>query len=890
MGKLVLIDGNSVAFRAFYALYSSLDRFVNHDGLHTNAIYAFKNMLDKILADFKPTHVMVAFDAGKTTFRTEKFADYKGQRAKTPTELLEQLPYLRKLLEAYGIKYYELVNYEADDIIGTLAKQGQDAGYEVVIVTGDRDLTQLVTDKITVAVTQKGVSEIEEYTPQHVREKYGLEPQQIIDMKALVGDSSDNYPGVTKIGEKTAVKLLSQFGSVEGIYEHIDELKKSKMKDNLVAEQEIAYLCKDLATIRQDAPITIEVADLLLTRPDQNALVTLYQELDFKRFLEQLLGQTQLDLQTQEQLADIAYTLLTEENVFELIEDAKKTQKLSFHLEMDNDNYHTALFLGFAFEVGAKHYASRNCELLQNPAIKGLLEDPVIKIDLFDAKRTYVGLRRLDIQMQGLDFDLLLVSYLLDTSDNDNDLGKLALQHDYHQMPSDEEVYGKGAKRQIPVEDEIFLQHLVRKTNTIAQLKPSLQEKLRSNCQEDLYLTIERPLALVLAEMEIAGIKVDQERLLTMQEEFKQRLTQLEEDIYCQAGEEFNLNSPKQLGVILFEKLQLPVIKKTKTGYSTSVDVLEQLRPMAPIVDDILSYRQLAKLQSTYIEGLLKVIFKKDSKVHTRYTQTLTATGRLSSVDPNLQNIPIRLEEGRKIRQAFVASKPGWEIFASDYSQIELRVLAHISGDENMQQAFKNDLDIHANTAMSVFGLSDPTQVTADMRRQAKAVNFGIVYGISDFGLAQSIGTTRKKAKEFIQTYFEAFPGVHCYMQEIVAKAQEQGYVETIFKRRRYLPDINAKNFNLRSFAQRTAMNTPIQGSAADIIKVAMIKMQKALKKEGLQARMLLQVHDELIFEAPKEEIAILEQLVPKIMDSAVELAVPLKVESAHGLTWFDTK
>lgn len=889
MKKLVLIDGNSVAFRAFYALYKSLDRFVNHNGLHTNAVYAFKNMLDKIMQDFAPTDMLVAFDAGKTTFRTEKFTDYKGQRAKTPTELSEQLPYIRKLLDAYQIKHYELPNYEADDIIGTLAKAAEAKGYQVIIVTGDRDLTQLATSKITVAVTQKGVSEIEMYTPEHVQEKYGLSPQQIIDMKALVGDDADNYPGVTKVGEKTAVKLLTQFGSVEGIYEHLDELKKSKMKDNLVAEQEIAYLCKDLATIRQDAPVSVVVEELTLQKPNQEALVALYQELDFKRFLEQL-GQTQLDLSVQEPLAEINYQLLDATNLSEVLTAARADKNISFHLEMEHDNYHVAPFLGFACKIEQTYYASRDCELLAQPELKELLEDPKIKVDVFDAKRTYVGLNRLGIQLQGLDFDLLLVSYLLDTSDNDNDLGKLARQHDYHQMPSDEEVYGKGAKRQIPVEDAIFLTHLARKTKTIAQLKATLQNQLKDNCQEELYLTIERPLALVLAQMEIAGIKVDCQRLKTMQEEFKQRLSQLEEEIYCQAGEEFNLNSPKQLGVVLFEKLQLPVIKKTKTGYSTSVDVLEQLRPIAPIVDDILSYRQLAKLQSTYIEGLLKVVFASDQKVHTRYTQTLTATGRLSSVDPNLQNIPVRLPEGRKIRQAFVASQPDWEIFSSDYSQIELRVLAHISGDENMQQAFKNDLDIHANTAMSVFGLTDPTQVTPEMRRQAKAVNFGIVYGISDFGLAQSIGTTRKQAKEFMEAYFEAFPGVKTYMQEVVEQAKKDGYVQTLFKRRRYLPDINAKNFNLRNFAQRTAMNSPIQGSAADIIKVAMINMQQALKDAGLQAKMLLQVHDELIFEAPTTEIPILEELVPQIMDSAVKLAVPLKVESAHGKTWYDTK
>ena len=492
--------------------------------------------------------------------------------------------------------------------------------------------------------------------------------------------------------------------------------------------------------------------------------------------------------------------------------------------------------------------------------------------------------------MAPVDFDLLLVSYLLNNTDNSDDLGKLAHEHQYYQVQSDEDVYGKGAKRSVPVDQPEFLQHLAYKVQAIHDLKSQLMDELDAHEQTELYETIERPLSIVLAQMEIAGIKVDIDRLMQMRSEFKERLAEIEQQIYQEAGEEFNIGSPKQLGVILFEKLKLPVIKKTKTGYSTAVSVLEKLQGLNPIIDNILLYRQLSKLQSTYVEGLLKVVFKEDSKVHTRYTQTLTSTGRLSSVDPNLQNIPVRLEEGRKIRQAFVPSHSGWQIFSSDYSQIELRVLAHISGDENMQEAFKTGADIHASTAMKIFNLDSPDEVTPNMRRQAKAVNFGIVYGISDFGLAQNIGITRKAAKKFIETYFESFPGVHKYMTGIVELAKKQGYVETLFHRRRYLPEINSKNYNLRSFAERTAMNSPIQGSAADIIKIAMIRMQKMLHEKGLKAKMLLQVHDELIFEAPKEEIPVLKELVPKVMDSAVDLAVPLKVESASGDTWFDAK
>lgn len=882
--RLLLIDGNSVAFRAFFAMHNQLERFVNHAGLHTNAIYGFKLMLDKILAEVDPQNVLVAFDAGKVTFRTKAYADYKGGRSKTPGELSEQFPYLKELLTAYGIKNYELPNYEADDIIGTMAKRAEDEGYQVTIVTGDRDLTQLTTDNTTVAVTIKGVTEIEKYTPEHVLEKYGLEPAQIIDMKGLTGDSSDNYPGVTKVGEKTAIKLLKQYGSIEGIYENIAEMKKSKLKENLLTDQELAFKCKELATIKQDAPVEMTLAQTTWNGKDHTKLVDFFEEMDFKSFL------TQLDAKIPEEgeaISHLAVTSLTTETFAKL--DLTPDSDISFYLELADDNYHTADFWGFVFKIDEKYYASRDVELLKEPKLKTLLEDERFKIDVFDGKQTYAALDRLGITLTGINFDLLLVSYLLNTSDNSNDLGSLAKRHNYLDVKTDEEVYGKGVKKKVPADDQLYFEHLAHKAKAISDLEDQLMEELAQNKQDELYFEIERPLSLVLAQMELAGIKVDRERLDRMQSEFKERLSELEQVIYQEAGEEFNINSPKQLGVILFEKLKLPVIKKTKTGYSTAVGVLEKLRGMSPIIDNILLYRQLAKLQSTYVEGLLKVI-ASDGKVHTRYTQTLTATGRLSSVDPNLQNIPVRLEEGRKIRQAFVPSHPDWEIFASDYSQIELRVLAHISGDEGMQQAFREDRDIHANTAMQIFGLDDPSQVTPNMRRQAKAVNFGIVYGISDFGLAQSINSTRKQAKEFMEAYFASFPGVHRYMQEIVEQAKEQGYVETLFHRRRYLDDINSRNYNLRSFAERTAMNTPIQGSAADIIKVAMINMQKMLQKEGLQAKMLLQVHDELIFEAPKDEIAKLAQLVPQVMDSAVSLAVPLKVESASGKTWFDTK
>ena len=882
--QLLLIDGNSIVFRAFFAMHNQIDKFTNKDGLHTAAIYGYKLMLDHVLDKFHPDAALVAFDAGKVTFRTKMYDDYKGGRNKTPDELTEQFPYVRELVEACGLHSYELKNYEADDIIGTLAKEGDEAGYETLIVTGDRDLTQLASDHTTVAVTHKGVTDTEHYTPAHVEEKLGITPRQIIDMKALMGDSSDNYPGVTKIGEKTAIKLVKQFGSVENLYDHIDDLKKSKMKEHLVEDEEIARQCKTLATILQDAPLEISLDDIAYRGEQTEKLVAFYQQMGFKSFL------AKMDLAPEEGADDSApvkYTELTADNLAAV--DQLKGE-LSFYLEMPDANYHTSPFAGFVIGDGTTWLVSRDAELLKQAPLKKLLESPAVAKNVFNAKAQIVGLHRLGIDLRNVDFDLLLASYLLNTNDNSNDLGQVALEHDYHEVATDEEVYGKGAKRAIPDDDQTFYTHLAQKARAINDLRDPLFKKLDDNQQTPLYTEIEVPLTRVLAAMEITGIKVNSQTLKDMGSKLTERLADIEDQIYAAAGEEFNINSTKQLGHILFEKLKLPVIKKTKTGYSTAVDVLEKLADQAPIVEDILQYRQIAKLQSTYITGLLKVIHSSDQKIHTRYLQTLTQTGRLSSVDPNLQNIPVRLPEGRLIRKAFVPSHEGWQIFSSDYSQVELRVLAHITGDKNLQEDFKNGEDIHASTARRIFHLPADAEIDRNMRRRAKAVNFGIVYGISDYGLAQRIHVSRSQAHEFIQNYFKEFPGVKKYIDDTIAFAREHGYVETITHRRRYLPDIHAKSFSRRSFAERTAMNTPIQGSAADIIKIAMIRMKEEIKQRQLQARMLLQIHDELVFEAPAEEIPVLQKLVPQVMDSAVQLNVPLKVESKVGDTWYDLK
>jgi len=600
--------------------------------------------------------------------------------------------------------------------------------------------------------------------------------------------------------------------------------------------------------------------------------------MDFKQFL------AKLDVvEEQVEMKDILFEVVHEydERMFQT--------NMALYVEMMGDNYHTEDIVGVAWGTPEKIYVTNDLAIFENEAFLLWVGDKTRLKNVYDAKRTYVALNRYATKLQGIDFDVLLGAYLLDTNEKSEDIEGIASHYGYHDIQSDEAIYGKGAKKGLPEDEEVFFAHLARKVSAINGLTPKLSQELAEKNQEDLFRKMELPLSIILAEMEISGIKVDATRLQEMKIEFSDRLREIERKIYEEAGEEFNLNSPKQLGVILFEKMGLPVIKKTKTGYSTAVDVLEQLREQAPIVDDILIYRQIAKIQSTYVEGLLKVI-QSDGKVHTRYVQTLTQTGRLSSVDPNLQNIPIRLDEGRKIRQAFVPRNKDWLIYSSDYSQIELRVLAHISDDEHLKAAFLEGQDIHSSTAMRVFGIEKAEDVTPNMRRQAKAVNFGIVYGISDYGLSQNLGITRKAAQQYIDTYFEKYPGVKEYMERIVREAKDQGFVETLYHRRRYLPDINSRNYNIRSFAERTAINTPIQGSAADILKIAMIELDKRLKESDLQATMLLQVHDELVFEVPESELEMLDKLVSEVMEQAVALHVPLITDSSWGKTWYEAK
>lgn len=871
--KILLLDGNSLAYRAFFAL----PLLTNEHGIHTNAVYGFTMMLQKIMDEENPTHMLVAFDAGKTTFRHSTFGDYKGGRQKTPPELSEQFPYIRKLIDAYGIKRYELEMYEADDIIGTLSKRADEKGQQVVIVSGDKDLTQLATDKTTVYITRKGITDIEKYTPEHVQEKYGLTPLQIIDMKGLMGDASDNIPGVPGVGEKTAIKLLKEHGSVEDLYKALDTVSGVKLKEKLIANEEQAIMSKALATIETAAPIQISIDDLSYTGPNMEEVIEVWKELAFKTLLEK---------------SDyISEESETTEVAFEIVEEIDSTildKVMSVHLEMYDGQYHTSELLGIALSDGEKGYFAPADIAFQSKDFCSWLENATNKKYLADSKATQAVSRKHNVNVHGVEFDLLLAAYIVNPAISSEDVAAIAKEFGYFNLLTNDSVYGKGAKKTAP-EIEKIAEHAVRKARAIWDLKEKLEVKLEENEQYALYKEIELPLASILGTMESDGVLVDKQILVEMGHELNIKLRAIEQDIYALAGETFNINSPKQLGVILFEKIGLTPIKKTKTGYSTAADVLEKLASEHEIIEQILLYRQLGKLNSTYIEGLLKEIHEDDGKIHTRYQQALTSTGRLSSINPNLQNIPVRLEEGRKIRKAFVPSQPGWVMFAADYSQIELRVLAHMSEDENLVEAFNNDLDIHTKTAMDVFHVEQEA-VTSDMRRAAKAVNFGIVYGISDYGLSQNLDITRKEAATFIENYLNSFPGVKGYMDDIVQDAKQTGYVTTILNRRRYLPEITSSNFNLRSFAERTAMNTPIQGSAADIIKKAMIDMAERLISENMQTKMLLQVHDELIFEAPPEEIAMLEKIVPEVMENAIKLIVPLKVDYAFGSSWYDTK
>lgn len=887
MEKLILIDGNSIIYRAFFAM----PPLTNSSGMHTNAVYGFTNMLLRLIQEEKPTHIMVAFDAGKETFRHEGYQDYKGGREKTPPELSEQFPLLKDLLDSFGITRFELKGYEADDIIGTVSRQADESGRQVIVVTGDKDMLQLVSDNVKVSLTRKGVSEVEPYGTQEIQERYGLTPAQIVDLKGLMGDTSDNIPGVPGIGEKTALKLLHQFGSVEEVLARTDELK-GKQKENLINHAEDARMSKRLATIFREVPLEHLWDDMVFDGLQEEKAAPMLQKLEFKSLLERLSFTAGPNPEggavPAVEAEPIEVTVVAEDSLEELAANLADIEVL--HVETNGENPHHANVVGLVLSTKERHYYIP-FDLLKGPAgepIRQWLADSGAPKKGYDLHRIDLALHWHGIVFEGAAFDIQLAAYLLDPTENNQTLSGLASKYELPFLAPDDEVFGKGAKYKVPGVEVLSL-HLAQKSAAAQKIIPYQQQELEKNEMNRLFFELEMPLSRILADMEKQGISVNRDDLQGLGKEFEAQINKLVQHIYELAGTEFNINSPKQLGEILFDKLGLPVMKKTKTGYSTDAEVLEKLAPYHDIVQSILEYRQLAKLQSTYVEGLLKEIRPETGKVHTYYRQTIAATGRLSSQFPNLQNIPIRMEEGRKIRKVFVPSEPGWHILAADYSQIELRVLAHISNDERLKEAFVNDMDIHTKTASDVFGVP-ADQVDSNMRRSAKAVNFGIVYGISDYGLSQNLNITRKEASQFINQYFEVFQGVRRYMDDIVQEAKRDGYVKTLLERRRYLPEINASNFNLRSFAERTAMNTPIQGTAADIIKLAMVLMNDTLREHQLKSRMLLQVHDELVFEVPGDELEIMTRLVPETMEKALPLSVPLKAEVSSGLNWYEAK
>ncbi|WP_017187424.1 DNA polymerase I, partial [Alkalibacillus haloalkaliphilus] len=701
--------------------------------------------------------------------------------------------------------------------------------------------------------------------------------EQIIDLKALMGDQSDNIPGVPGVGEKTAVKLLKQFGTLENIYENIDDVSGKKLKENLINNQNEALMSKELVTINQNSPVEISLKDLKYEGYQSRELVSAFKAYGFQSLMGQVEGED-----SEQEYEEIDFKELSEFDL-SLVDESYNI----LYVEMLDDNYHNSNIVGCSL-VNEKGNYYIPTDLLKDQTFINWLEDEQSPKTVFNKKQLLVALKWRGVEVKGITFDLQLAAYIVNPASHDGDVSSIAHSYGLTEVSYDEEVYGKGAKQQLP-NKEVYQEHIVRKGLVGFKLNDLLKDELKQNEQENLYYELEMPLSAVLAEMEHTGVKVDVDRLDSMQKDLSNRLSDIEKKIHNLAGSEFNINSPKQLGKVLFEDLELPIIKKTKTGYSTSADILEKLQHEHEIVEQILHYRQLSKLQSTYLEGLQKVVHEDTHKIHTRFNQVLTQTGRLSSVEPNLQNIPIRLEEGRRIRQAFVPSEDDSVILAADYSQIELRVLAHIAKDEKLVQAFNEGKDIHTQTAMDVFDVKED-EIDDLMRRQAKAVNFGIVYGISDYGLSQSLGITRKEAEQFINKYFESYPGVKAYMDNIVTQAKRDGYVETIMKRRRYLPEINSRNFNRRSFAERTAMNSPIQGSAADIIKQAMLDVVQSMEGTNLNATMILQVHDELIFEVKKSDVEALQKLVKEAMEQTIELSVPLLVDSSYGNTWYDAK
>ena len=860
MEKIILVDGNNLLYRSYYATAYNGNFMHNSKNFPTNALYGFVNMMNKIISEEKPAYIVVAFDKGKT-FRHEKYKDYKAGRMETPNELKLQIPYSRKLLDAMGIKYYELDNYEADDILGTFARYcDESSDFNATVISSDHDLLQLISPSVEMKMLK--TKDYIRYNKESFFKDYGIEPIKIIDLKALQGDSSDNIPGVNGIGEKTALKLLQDYDSLNGIYENIDKLTP-KMKEKLINDKDNAYMSYELATINRFAPIEFNLNEIKYegATPSLNEV---YEELEFYSFIKK---------ETKK--------VVQESNVkiIENISDLNVEKDSAVYLEILGDNYHNAKILGLAIYNDTDNYFVPFEVLKDNATKLGNFNKYT-----YDVKKLYVALKWQGIEMTNIVFDNMIAAYLLDYTIKD-DIAYLANNFDYD-IPFYETVYGKNGKyNEVDVIEVAKMASL--KAKFIYETYAKLNEELEHEEMKNLYYDIEHPLAFVLGDMEYNGVYVNKETLIEMGEEFKIKIELISKDIYNLAGCEFNISSPKQLGEILFEKMGLPHGKKNTNGYSTSMEVLTKLRGKHIIIDKIIEYRAITKLYTTYIEGLLSTVMA-DGKIHTIYTQTLTRTGRLSSIEPNLQNIPVRSEMGKLIRKAFVPSEDS-VILSGDYSQIELRILSHMANNETLINAFKMDKDIHTKTASDVFKISEDL-VTKEMRRMAKAVNFGIIYGISSFGLAESLNIPVKEAKDFIDSYFEAYPGIKIYMDKVILEAHNNGFVKTLFGRKRIIPELNNKNYLIRSSGERMALNTPIQGTSADILKMAMIKIDQEIKSKNLKSKMILQVHDELVFDCVTEEIEIIKNIMTDVMEHICELNVPLKVEIEYGDNWYQLK
>ena len=900
MDNFVLIDGNSIMNRAFYGIMGS-KMLTTKDGKYTNAVYGFLAILFKLIEDTNPKYMAVAFDLKAPTARHKLYEGYKANRKGMPEELAEQMPLIKEILRAMNIDIVEKEGYEADDVLGTLSRYGEKQGLHVTILSGDRDTFQLATDNVTIRIprTKGGKTETDLFDRSKIIETYGIEPKQLIEVKGLQGDTSDNIPGVPGIGEKTALSLIQKYGSIDNLYNKIekdeDDLKgkqREKIKDN----KELAELSKTLGTINLEVPIEDTLEQFKVEEWDKEEVLKLFKELNFNRYIERfhLTGEKN---DSQEENYKIEFKMV-EKSIEEVIDIIKKQKNMIFYLQTEADespeNIIKEKITGMSVyntDTQEAYYIKLNQEEVAQ--LKEILEDAEIKKTSINLTKIYILLKQADITLEGIENDISIGAYILNPTNNKLDLKNLAMQ--YLELDIEEYIGEEDNQKQMTLFEENNVQNDKKASEkytlyvyVIEKINTMILQKLKETNSFDLYTNIDMPTVEVLSSMQWNGMYVDEQELSAFGEELTSQIEVLTKVIHEMAGEEFNINSTKQLGEILFEKMQLPVIKKTKNGYSTDVDVLEKLKREDPIIGKILEYRQLMKLNSTYVEGLKPFINPKTKRIHSFFHQTITATGRISSTEPNLQNIPTRFELGKRVRKVFKPEE-GKAYIDADYSQIELRVLAHISEDKHMIDAFNHNEDIHKQAASKVFK-TPIDEVTKEQRSNAKAVNFGIVYGISDFGLAEQLGISRKKAKQYIDEYLTEYEGIKEFMENIIEKAKEKGYVETLFHRRRYVPELSSKNYMVRQFGNRVAMNTPIQGTAADIMKIAMINVNKELKKRGLEAKIILQVHDEMMIEAPENEKEEVKDIMKREMESAIQLKIPLVAEISEAKNWYDCK